>query len=192
MTRTKRSRNNKKLLTLGGRKVNGKLSAAIRKAVEVKITKKPPPPSKRKKYYHLSVYDTLIAYVQHHGSWWSIAKWNDHEKVTLVHSDGSLKPDHFTNSMNLFDLPEKISSFDGLRIVIGDLYDVFGNFLCKCPFPQVTDNVDGSSKWYYILEYVQPEACLRLHVALVKVWGTPNKPMQPDIPVQMPSIDNVW
>ncbi len=75
--------------------------------------------------------------------------------------------------------------------MIGDLYDIYGDLLRECPFPQVTDKVDGGN-WHYIPNYVTPEACLRLHMALVKVWGTPSIPMKLNIPMLMPSIYRVW
>jgi len=71
------------------------------------------------------------------------------------------------------------------------IHDIHGNFLCKCPLPQVTNDLDGQQNWYYIPEFIAPEAHLRLLVALFKAWGTPNLPMQPDIPIQMPSIYSV-
>ena len=67
------------------------------------------------------------------------------------------------------------------RCVLRDLYDIYDDLLCECPFPQVTDKVDGGN-WHYIPDYVTQEACLRLHVALVKVWGTPSMPMKPNTP----------
>ena len=66
---------------------------------------------------------------------------------------------NYINATNLFDLPHALVSYEAVRIVIGDLYNVYGDLLCPCPFPQVTDRLDGDN-WYYIPDYV----CVRAFV----------------------------
>ena len=111
-------------------------------------------------------------------------------ETVFVNKDVCITRNNYINATNLFDLPNELVSYEAVRIIIGDLYDIYGNLLCQCPFPQVTDKLDGDN-WYYIPDYVTPEACLRLHVALVKVWGTRSMPMEPNKPRLMPSIYRV-
>ena len=197
MARTKRKRSNNWLRTLNKRKVNGDLSKALGCALAILNSRDLPPPSKRKKAYELTNIETVIATVDYNGEWYYIVKWENIEAITLMsgnsdpNDEENLSSKNYINATNLFDLPHALVSYEAVRIVIGNLYDIYGDLLCECPFPQVTDNVDGG-KWHYIPDYVTKEACLRLHVALVKVWGTRSKPMEPNTPMYMPSIYRVW
>lgn len=143
----------------------------------------------------------MIAAVQYNSFWYYVVKWKDYESITLMmggivgavdtNIENHITNKNYINATNLFDIPPSLVSYEAVRIVIGDLYNVYGEKLCQCPFPQVTDREDGDN-WYYIPDYVTPEACLRLHVAVIKVWGTPSKRMTPNTPMFMPSIYSVW
>jgi len=74
------------LLTLGGRKIDGKLSVAIRKAVQVQVlwAKEQPPPSKKSKNDRATEIESVVASVQHNGLWYYIVKWKKHKEITLM------------------------------------------------------------------------------------------------------------
>ena len=190
-----------RLLSLGDRKVSEPLSTALKNAIKILWqSKKKPSSSEKKIATQILKIETVIAAVQYCESWFYVVKWSDYESITLMRGgivktvdtyiENRINNKNYINATNLFDLPSALVSYEAVRIVIGDLYNVYGEKLCQCPFPQVTDREDGDN-WYYIPDYVTPEACLRLHVALIKVWGTPSTPMTPDTPMLMPSIFRV-
>ena len=119
MTRTKRNRSNKRLVTVGGLRVSGSLSAAIRRAVEILSSKKEPPPSKRKKADRSMAIETVIATVRH---WYCIVKWKNIDSITLMMENGQIKCTNYINATNLFDLPKVLVTYEAVSIVMGDFF----------------------------------------------------------------------
>ena len=122
MTRTKRNRSNKRLVTVGGLRVSGSLSAAIRRAVEILSSKKEPPPSKRKKADRSMAIETVIATVLDHGHWYCIVKWKNIDSITLMMENGQIKCTNYINATYLFDLPKVLVTYEAVSIVMGDFF----------------------------------------------------------------------